>query len=90
MTGDPLTLPDDPSTSGSPTMPPSLPRELAELAAARAVAAKALDDCTDKLIRAVAAELEAGRDVNIKALAEASNLSRQTVYSRLDELGVQR
>jgi DNA-binding IclR family transcriptional regulator len=63
---------------------------LAELAKARALAADALDAATELLINAIAAAIRAGQRVNISAIADSARLSRQTVYSRLDELGVDR
>lgn len=91
MTVSPHTLPVDPTIVRSPMPARRVPTEpLDELAAKRAAAAAALDDCTDRLILGIKRELDAGRDVNILALAKAANIARQTIYTRLDELGVQR
>jgi DNA-binding NtrC family response regulator len=63
---------------------------LEELAKDRALAADRLDVATDLLVNAIATAIKAGQRVNISAIADRARLSRQTVYSRLDELGVER
>ena len=57
---------------------------------ARAEAADRLDAATELLVTAIAEAIRSGRRPNISAIADRARLSRQTVYSRLDELGVER
>jgi len=63
---------------------------LLKLARERAAAARRLEEADELLMREAAEAVKAGGEVNISRLAEEAALSRQTVYSRLAELGVDR
>jgi DNA-binding phage protein len=58
------------------------------LAQSRGAIVRAAEQATDHLVAGIALRLQAGEDVNIAAIARDAGLSRQTIYTRLAELGV--
>lgn len=62
--------------------------ELLELARKRGAASDDLAEAELKLWQALADRVRAGQRVNVSAIARAGGMSRQTVYNRLEALGL--
>lgn len=58
------------------------------LALSRAALVRAAEQATDHLIAGLALRIKAGEEVNLAGVARDAQLSRQTLYNRLGELGV--
>jgi DNA-binding phage protein len=58
------------------------------LAQARAALERATEQATEHLLAGLALRIRAGQEVNLSAIAREAGLSRQTIYTRLGDLGV--
>lgn len=61
---------------------------LRELGNTRGQALRLAEQATDHLVATLAVQLRAGQDVNLSAVSRDSGIARQTLYNRLNELGI--